>query len=592
MGKFSISPLDRQKIETLEQLSEGLSPVQIAWIAGYYAALTGNLETTTAENPISKTTPQTSAAAVTILYGSRTGNGEGLAKKAEQLAQGLGVNVELKSMETYKARDLKKEQNLLVIVSTHGEGEPPFAAQELHSFLFGKRAPKFESLNFAVLALGDSSYLKYCQTGIDFDEQLEKLGGKRIADRVECDVDFDADATAWLKSTLVKFSGETTTTTIETSVEVTSTENLFDKNNPYQSEVLEKIQLYGEGSDRSTLHLELDTELQYQPGDSLGILPQNSEQLIKELLKILKLEGAEKVIWKENDSTLHDALKHQFELSKITIDVLKRLQKIVTSEKLDELLSNKENLESYLYGRDIIDLFKEFPVKLTALELLQLLRPIQPRLYSIASSNDAVPGEVHLTVSVVDYHHAGRNKQGACSGYLNIFDDENLKLSVFVEENQNFRLPSDPQKPIIMIGAGTGIAPFRAFLQHREVNEHPGKNWIFFGNRNFETEFLYQTEWQSYLKNGILTKMDVAFSRDAEEKVYVQNRLNENAKEVYKWLQDGAHLYICGDMKKMAGDVQKALLNIIETEGGMTTDAANEYFNLLQKERRLQLDVY
>lgn len=594
MGKFTGTPLEHQKVEILEQLTNGLTPVQIAWIAGYYAALSANSEQETDLSVETKQTIQETShsKAITILYGSRTGNGEGLAKKAEQLAKNMGLNVQLKNMETYKSRDLKNEQNLIVIVSTHGEGEPPFAAKELHSFIFGKRAPKVDSLNFAVLALGDSSYLKYCQTGIDFDKQLEKLGANRIAERIECDVDFEADALTWLNNTLSEFNDTTSSPILATPQEANTDQGKFDKNNPDRSEILEKIQLYGEGSDRSTLHLELDTQLKYQPGDSLGILPQNSDTLIDELIATLKLDKSEKIDWKKKSLTLYDLLKHHFELSKITIDVIKRFQKIVSNEKIKQLLSNKEELEAYLYGRDIIDLFKEFSVKLSASELINLLRPIQPRLYSIASSNDAVPGEVHLTVGVVDYHYEGRDKQGACSGYLNFLDEDTTALSVFVEENKNFRLPDDPEKPIIMIGAGTGIAPFRAFLQHREVNEHKGKNWLFFGNRNFETEFLYQTEWQSYLKCGLLTKINVAFSRDSENKVYVQNRLAENAKEVYRWLQDGAHFYICGDMKRMAGDVQDTLKSIIETEGGMTTDAANEYFNQLQKDKRLQLDVY
>ena len=592
MGKIQTSPLNNEQLNQFESLTEALNPVQLAWISGYYSALLSTQNQSVAKAaPVETQAIQPSTTELTILYGSRTGNGEGLAKIAAEMASSMGMTAVLKNMETYKVRDLKNEKRMLVIVSTHGEGEPPFAAKELYDSLFGKRAPKLEGTQFAVLCLGDSSYLKFCQTGVEFDEQLEKLGGKRIHERVECDVDFKEAATNWIKDVLPKFSGtnqiaNAAITTVEAS------NDSYSKSNPYKAELLERINLHGRGSERSTLHIELEAELDYQPGDSLGVFPVNAELLVQEVLKTTDLNAAEKVKVGEQEIALYDALRNHYELSNITIDVLKRYNEQLKSEDIAVLLSDKVKLEEFVYGRDIVDLLEEFPFKLDAATLIKVLRPIQPRLYSISSSAEATPGEVHLTVGVVDFDVNGRNKRGACSGYLEHISEDIANLSVFVEHNNNFRLPEQHQTPIIMVGAGTGIAPYRAFVQQRELADNPGKSWLFFGNRNFETEFLYQTEWQSFLKSGALTKMDVAFSRDNAEKVYVQHKLAENAAEVYQWLQEGAHFYICGDMKKMAGDVEAALQQIVETQGGLSAEQAAEYLVQLQREKRLQLDVY
>ncbi len=592
--------MSAQQFELLTRLTVSLSKDQLTWVSGYLAGF--SVRDHAQQQLPDETVPSVTQTSLTILFGSRTGNGEGLAKKAQLLAEEQGVNVVLKNMADYRPRDLQVEKNLLVIVSTHGDGVPPFSAAELHEFIYGKRAPKLDAVRFAVLALGDSSYFQFCKTGKDFDEQLEKLGGKRIVPWLACDLDFEQPAEDWLKKTINALGGEICTTLpadsqhpISSSAAINGETVKFSKKNPFQAPVFEKIALHGKGSERQTFHIELATDtkgLEYEPGDSAGVIPVNPDDLIKEVLETTALNSSDEVEVNGIKTTLYESLHRNLELSKITADVVKRYQEFAANRKLQKIIDIPDKFKNYLYVRDIVDLLKEYPVKITAENLVRILRPLQPRSYSISSSPKAFPGELHLTVGEVNYESNGRRKRGACSTFLSKVDIENGQVPIFIESNQNFRLPKDASTPIVMIGAGTGIAPYRAFVQHRELSENRGKSWLFFGNRNFETEFLYQTEWQNFLKSGALTKMDVAFSRDGSQKKYVQHRLVENSAELYKWLKEGAHFYICGDMNKMAGDVQSALVKIIEKEGAMNTESAQEYVNNLQKERRLQLDVY
>jgi sulfite reductase (NADPH) flavoprotein alpha-component len=509
-------------------------------------------------------------------------------------------------MADYKVRDLQSEKNLLIIVSTHGEGVPPFAARELHEFIYSKRAPKLDGINYAVLALGDSGYFQFCKTGKDFDEQLEKLGAKRIVPRIACDVDFEAAAGKWLQSTIPAFAtGEVSAS--ETSQQFRMVlpnqqtkeekeELLYSKKNPFSAPVFEKILLHGKGTKRQTLHIELSTEdapgLTYEPGDAAGVLPVNSVDLINEVLTETGLDAGEQVLINGKQKNLESALYRDVELSKITTDVVARYLSFAPNEKLQKLSEDAEKFKAYLEGRDIVDLLQDYPATIDAINLIKILRPLQPRYYSISSSPKAFPGELHLTVGVVNYENAGRAKRGTCSTFLSELSVEDEKVPLFIESNPAFRLPQDDETPIIMVGAGTGIAPYRAFVQHRELADKRGKSWLFFGNRNFETEFLYQREWQDFLKTGALTNMDVAFSRDGDKKVYVQDRLLEKGSEVFQWLEDGAHFYICGDMKNMARHVQDTLVKIVEKEGVMSKEHAQEYVDNLEKDKRLQLDVY
>lgn len=600
MSKNILGPLSAEQSELFTQLVSSLNKEQTAFVSGYLAALSS--QNTIGENSTEAAVSSVEPTELTILYGSRTGNGEGLAKEAQKMAVEHGLHVHLKSMKDYKPRDLEKEKNLLIIVSTHGDGVPAFNARELHEYIHGNRAPKLDSLNYAVLALGDKLYFKFCKVGIEFDEQLAKLGGKRIAPRIECDTDFRETAPVWLQSTLKALGTSQTSAAAKSAPQFklagtpTKKEAVsFTKNNPFSAPVLEKIQMHGKGSDRQTVHIELKADvkgLEYEPGDAAGIIPLNDINLVDEVLNILGIKAEKEVQIKEAKISVYEALYRHLELSKITVDVIQRYAEHSKNKDLQSLIQNQEDLKKYLHGRDIIDLLKDYPTKINAEELVKILRPLQARYYSISSSPKAFPGEVHLTVGVVNYENAGRKKNGACSTYLSEVPVDDEQVPLFIEKNPNFRLPENDETAIIMVGAGTGIAPYRAFVQHRDAIGAKGKNWLFFGNRNFETEFLYQTEWQDYLQSGALTKLDVAFSRDSEKKEYVQHRLLENAKDVYQWLEDGAHFYICGDMKAMAGDVQNALVKIVETEGLLNKTEAQEYVDNLQKERRLQLDVY
>ena len=597
--------LSQEQIQQLSEFASSLNKEQLAWASGYLAGISAQ-GIDYQKNEATKLPTENTQPVLTILYGTRTGNGEGLAKKALKIAQEQGINAKIKSMANYKPRDLQTEKNLLVIVSTHGEGVPPFAAKELYDFIHGSRAPKLTDVNFAVLGLGDSTYFHFCKTGKDFDEQLEKLGAKRLVPILACDVDYTTMADEWIKNTLPVFNGgevaeksapqfrmtgASKKQPIEAEVEI----ERFSKSNPYSAPIFEKAQLHGRDSDRQTIHIELSTPengLEYEPGDAAGVIPVNPATLIQEVLQVTGLNADELVEVNGNKKSLNDALYRDFELSKVTTDVVGRYLALAPNEKLKALAREPEKFREYLDGRDIVDLFQDYPSIVTAAQLIKMLRPLQPRYYSISSSPKANPGELHLTVGVVNYKNAGREKQGTCSTFLSEVAVANEHVPIFIEPNPEFRLPKYDQVPIIMVGAGTGIAPYRAFVQHRELSETRGKSWLFFGNRNFESEFLYQTEWQDYIKSGALTKMDVAFSRDGTNKQYVQDKLMQNSSEIYQWLEEGAHVYICGDMKKMAKDVQNTLVAIVAKHASKSTERAQEYIDNLQKERRLQMDVY
>ncbi len=598
--------LSPEQTESFSKFTESLNRDQLLWASGYLAGLLGQ-QTNQPVPEIEELVPAVDAQpGLTILYGSRTGNGEALAKKAQEIGTSQGFKVTLKSMNGYKTKELLTEKNLIVIVSTHGEGEPPFQAKALHEYIFGKRATKLEGVKYAVLGLGDSTYFQFCKTGKDFNEQLEQLGATRQVPFIACDIDFEDQAEQWLNDTIQTFASENVVSSTKATRQFRmdlpkqgeKKENVipYSKKNPFMASVLEKVSLHGKGSTRQTLHLELSTEdakeLTYEPGDAAGIIPLNSVELVNEVLRVTGLSGDDVIEIKEIKSTLFEVLHSDFELSKITVDVVGRYLVFSPNEQLQQLVDNTDAFKEYLKSGDIVDLFQDYPSKLTAQDLIQLLRPLQARFYSISSSPKAYPGELHLTVGLVEFEDNGRHKRGTCSTYLSEIDMENGNVKLFIESNPGFRLPENEQTPIIMVGAGTGIAPYRAFVQHREQGENPGKSWLFFGNRNFETEFLYQTEWHDFLKTGALTNMDVAFSRDGEKKIYVQDRLLEKASEVFQWLEDGAHFYICGDMKSMARQVQDTLVSIVESQGGLSKENAQEYVGRLQTENKLQMDVY
>lgn len=580
----SQTPLTDAQHRFLQQLISASSPEQIAWLGGYLTGLGGKSFTSV---------PDTGE--ITLLVGSQTGNGDALAEQMQRLATTRGLKTVIKKMGDYKFLQLKTEKNLLVIVSTYGEGEPPDNARAWVEYLFSKRAPSLKQVQFSVLGLGDSSYEFFCKTGVDIDCRLAELGATRIHPRVDCDVDYEADAEAWMNAVLNKLSAQPDVqlqTAGPSSLSPAGT-SAYSRKNPFPAVLLENIVLNGRGSSKETHHLELSLEasgLSYEPGDALGVYPSNAPDVLDALLQALHFDGTERITIDGEERLLYDALLSHYEITTITRPMLQKYALLTGTMQLDRLLRDKHKLNDYLHGREIIDLVTDFPFdRLSSQTFVDCLRKLPPRLYSIASSLKQHPDEVHITVAAVRYQAQGRDRKGVASTFLADRIDE-AAVPIYIDRNTNFKLPPDPATSIIMIGPGTGIAPFRAFIEDREAIGASGKNWLFFGDRHFETDFLYQAEWLRYLKSGVLTRMNVAFSRDQEQKIYVQQRMAEHGRELYAWLQEGAHLYVCGDEKRMAHDVHEALLKIVAAEIG--PDNAQDYVANLQKNHRYQRDVY
>ncbi|MES1946661.1 sulfite reductase (NADPH) flavoprotein subunit alpha [Salinisphaera sp. C84B14] len=603
------SPLDAQQAQQLSALIETLTPMQVTWISGYLAGINATAVAGEVAAPAQAAAPAAQGDAsepLTILYGSQTGNAEDIAETLRERAEAAGLNATAYDMLDYKPKDLKKEKNVIVCVSTHGEGDPPDNAEELHAFIYSKKAPKLDGLKFSVLAFGDTSYEHFCQTGKDFDAQLEKLGGTRLTDRVDLDVDFDEAAEAWIESTIDKYKqelggGETPHPTVTAMPGAIAAPDAgttsYSRKNPYSAEVLENVVLNGRGSDKEVHHIEMDTEdsgLVWEPGDSLGIIPENDPAVVEELIAALNLSPEEKVTGIDGEVTLQHALTHQYEITTLTRPLIEKYAVQAQNESLDALLAEdqREALAEYMHGRFLIDLVEDYPIAaMTGQDFVRLLRKLPPRLYSIASSHAANPDEIHLTVAAVRYETFGRARSGVAS--IQLADrSEDVKLPIYIDHNKNFKLPDNDDAPIIMIGPGTGVAPFRAFLEEREEREAGGDNWLFFGAQHFLTDFYYQTDWLRWRKEGLLTRMDVAFSRDQEEKIYVQDKIRAAGKEVFEWIERGATVYVCGDANAMAHDVHEALLELIGENAGLDADGAADYLKNLQKEKRYQRDVY
>jgi sulfite reductase (NADPH) flavoprotein alpha-component len=482
-------------------------------------------------------------------------------------------------------------------VSTHGEGEPPLAAEEFYNFIHSTRAPQLENLQYSVLALGDKSYAQFCKTGQDIDQKLSDLGGKRITNRHDCDVDFLPAAENWVNSLLQKFegSGSESIQPLNGSAVVKAAEPAYSKANPYEAEILEKIKLNGKGSQKETYHFEISLKgsgLVYKPGDALGVVPVNSDALVDSLITLTGLGADEKVTVNNVSISLHDALKSNFEIGILSRDTIEKHNQFLKNQELAKLLGDISLFTKFTYGADVYDLLKAYPFSYSAQEFAGILRKLQPRLYSISSAYEAYPEEVHVTAAALRYTYCNRAKDGTCSGFLADSSKVGDKLKVFIEANEAFRLPEDNSVPVIMIGPGTGVAPFRAFAQYRAETGSKGKNWLFFGDQHFTTDFLYQTEWLDYKKKGLLSKLSVAFSRDQREKYYVQHKLKEQSEEVVKWIDEGAFIYVCGDMKHMAKDVLNTFVEIISEQKQLSVGQAREFVQHLRKSKRYREDVY
>ncbi|AZV59932.1 assimilatory sulfite reductase (NADPH) flavoprotein subunit [Peribacillus frigoritolerans] len=601
--QVSNSPFNQEQAELLNSLLPSLTETQKIWLSGYLTASMSVSNTSSADAPVleAQSGGKTISKEVTILYGSQTGNAQGLAENAASKLEGNGFQVTISSMSDFKVNNLKKIENLLIAVSTHGEGDPPDNTLSFHEYLHGRRAPSLEGLRYSVLALGDSSYEFFCETGKQFDKRLEELGGTRLFPRMDCDLDYDEPASEWLEGVISSLSeGQVRSAAAVPEAKASVGEQTYSRTNPFKAEVLENINLNGRGSNKETHHLELSLEgsgLTFEPGDSLGIYPKNDSDLVDMLLMELDWGPEETVkVNKQGElRQLRESLISDFEITVLTKSLIEQAAQLSGNEDLKELLKpgNEERLKEYREGRDLLDFVRDFGSwGESAQEFVSILRKMPARLYSIASSLSAYPDEVHLTIGAVRYESHGRERNGVCS----ILCADRLQpgdlLPIYIQHNQNFKQPKNPDTPIIMVGPGTGIAPFRSFIQDREESEAKGKTWLFFGDQHFVTDFLYQTEWQKWLKTGVLTKMDVAFSRDTDEKVYVQDRMREQSGELYEWLQEGAAVYICGDEKNMAHDVHNTLIEIIEKEGNMSHADAQAYIEDMQQNKRYQRDVY
>ncbi|WP_105619159.1 NADPH-dependent assimilatory sulfite reductase flavoprotein subunit [Cronobacter sakazakii] len=592
----ALLPLSPEQLARLQTATHDFTPTQLAWLSGYFWGMVNQQPGAAVMQ-----TPAAPASVITLISASQTGNARRVAEALRDDLLAAQLNVNLVNAGDYKFKQIAQEKLLIVVASTQGEGDPPEEAVALHKFLLSKKAPKLDGMAFAVFGLGDTSYEHFCQAGKDFDTRLAELGAERLLDRVDADVEYQAAAQAWrqrvvdvLKARVPKEAPSQAAITASGAVNLVDS-TPYTKESPLTATLSVNQKITGRHSEKDVRHIEIDlgdAGLRYQPGDALGVWYQNDPALVQELLELLWLKGDEPVTVGEKTLPLSEALQWHFELTVNTAAIVENYATLTRSEALLPLVGDKAKLQDYAARTPIVDMVRFAPAQLEADQLLGLLRPLTPRLYSIASSQAEVENEVHITVGVVRFDIEGRARAGGASSYLADRLEEDGEVRVFIEHNDNFRLPATPETPVIMIGPGTGIAPFRAFMQQREADGATGKNWLFFGNPHFTEDFLYQVEWQRYVKERLLTRIDLAWSRDQDHKIYVQDKIREQGAELWRWIQEGAHLYVCGDANRMAKDVEQALLEVIAAYGGMDAEAADEYLSELRVERRYQRDVY
>ena len=591
----NLLPLSPEQMARLQAATTDFTPTQLAWVSGYFWGVLN-------QQPGAAVVAPAQAAevpSITLISASQTGNARRVAEALRDDLQAAQLNVKLVNAGDYKFKQIASEKLLVVVTSTQGEGEPPEEAVALHKFLFSKKAPKLTDTAFAVFGLGDTSYEFFCQSGKDFDNKLAELGGERLLDRVDADVEYQAAAAEWRARVVEVLKARAPAAAPSQLLASGSVNEIhtspYSKEAPLTATLAVNQKITGRDSEKDVRHIEIDlgdSGLRYQPGDALGVWYQNDPALVKELVELLWLTGEEPVTVDGKTLPLAEALEWHFELTVNTGNIVENYATLTRSESLLPLVGDKAQLQHYAATTPIVDMVRFSPAQLDAQALVDLLRPLTPRLYSIASSQAEVESEVHVTVGVVRYDIEGRARAGGASSFLADRVEEDGEVRIFIEHNDNFRLPANPQTPVIMIGPGTGIAPFRAFMQQRAAEGAEGKNWLFFGNPHFTEDFLYQVEWQSYVKEGVLSRIDLAWSRDQQQKVYVQDKLREQGAELWRWINDGAHIYVCGDANRMAKDVEQTLLEVIAEYGAMDAEAADEFLSELRVERRYQRDVY
>jgi sulfite reductase (NADPH) flavoprotein alpha-component len=581
------------------------TPSQRAWLNGFLA---GMFCQTSAGAAAVAAKPK-----VNVFFGSQSGNAESIAKRLVKEAKKQGYEATIAALEKASPAALAHEKCALIVTSTWGEGDPPDNAVKFWEQLKVDNDLKLSSLNYSVLALGDTNYQHFCGFGKTLDSRLEALGAKRIFERVDCTVDFEAGAARWqtgifeaLKSVDLlggapQLNGSTNgAAPLLEPAPAEEKEAGYSRKNPFSARLVVNRKLTGEGSEKDTRHFEISLKgsgLTYEAGDALGIMPTNSPELVDEILEALQFDGEEEVSGPEGDKMpIRLALLREYQIRAPHREFLNAMAEHDAADQyLKELINSdvRTELDKFLWGREIIDFLLESPrLKFSAEEFVSLLKKLQPRLYSIASSLKAHPEEVHLTVDTVRYEIHGRKRKGVCSNFLAERAGKETPVPVFIQVSKHFRVPEDGDKPIIMVGPGTGIAPFRAFLEERKAIGAKGGNWLFFGAQKSSCDFFYKEELETYQRDGVLTRFDTAFSRDQNYKIYVQTRMMEKAKELWNWLEQGAHFYVCGDASRMAKDVDKALHEIVKTAGERSEEAAGEYIQKLKSDKRYQRDVY
>ncbi|WP_198536559.1 sulfite reductase subunit alpha [Paenibacillus sp. DMB5] len=561
--------------------------------------------------------PESTAAAklpVTILWASQTGNAEGAAIDCARKLQHAGYDVRLVNMNQYSVSDLAKNRFALFVASTFGAGDPPDNGESFFQSLQAENAPQLQNLRYAVLAFGDSNYDLFCGFGRNLDTRLTELGAQRLLDCAHCDTDFQEQVDAWTNDISELLSGFTgspksgvpakasSNSSPQLALSATDASSSeprgYHRNHPVPSRLLFKQHLSKAGSEKETRHYAFDLTsagVRFEAGDALGVWPANCPDLVRELLHTLGIDPSAPVLVNEQgEIPVTEALLHHFEIARVTPDMLRFIRDRSQDARLSKLLDNENpaELKQWLWGRQLIDVLQEFKVSLSAQELVEQLRPLQPRLYSISSSPKANPDEVHITVSTVRYESNGRARKGVCSTFLADLATEDTDIPIFIQKNAHFRPPANPDAPMIMVGPGTGIAPFRGFLQERKASGAKGRNWLIFGEQREESDFYFREELEDLQKEGFLHRLDTAFSRDQADKVYVQHRILEHGAELWAWLQEGAHFYVCGDAQQMAKAVEAALRMVIQQHGGMTADEANHYVKEMSLSKRYARDVY
>ena len=600
---------DPAREAALLQFTTGLDAAQLRYFAGFLAGVAAERERSGQATPGAATGPAPIALApadsaahavrATVLFASQTGNGRRVAEKLHRQLESQGLAARLINVADYRQRDLATERLLYIVASTHGDGDPPDDARAFIDLLNSRKAPRLDPLSYSILALGDSSYPKYCETGRALDRRLAELGARRLADISEADVDFQATAEAWAQRAIAFAREQLQSPHIAiVSAPPPPQTAKADRDTPVEVEVLNAAPLTARGSERNVTHLELQApapQLAYEPGDAVGIWHTNPDEVVAQVVAAIQADPATIVELGGRRLTLREWLTTEREITRLSRPFLDAHVRRAGSDALERLQADGSDngLRALLRDWQPIDLLQRFPARWSADELVQALRPLTPRLYSIASSRAAVGDELHITVAAVDYQRDGQRRLGAASQHLTRLDGSAAaRVRAYIEPNARFRLPEDPGRDIIMIGPGTGVAPFRGFLQHRIEHGASGRNWLVFGGRHLRSDFLYQTEWLEARRNGTLHRLDVAFSRDQPAKVYVQDRIREQGQELLRWLEGGAYLYVCGDAQRMAPDVHAALRDVFVTHGQRSLESAEAELAELAAARRYCRDVY